>query len=90
MFDRSNRTEGPVTVEITLASGRQMSGRFVLPPGRTLSEALNGPSTFIEFEPDGDQRTFIAKSALQSVTPQIVARSQTAGGGTTDATSTAQ
>jgi hypothetical protein len=31
MFDRSNRTEGPVSVEITLASGRQLSGKFVLP-----------------------------------------------------------
>jgi hypothetical protein len=69
MFDRSNRTEGPVSVEITLASGRQLSGKFVLPAGRTLSEALNGPSTFIEFEPEGDQRIFIAKSALECVAP---------------------
>jgi hypothetical protein len=67
MFDRSNRTEGPVSVEITLTSGRQLRGKFVLPSGRTLPEALNGPSTFIEFEPEGDQRTFITKSALQSV-----------------------
>ena len=64
MFERSNRTEGPVGVEIMLASGRQMSGKFILPPGRTLSGALNSPSTFLEFEPDGEQRTFIAKSAL--------------------------
>jgi hypothetical protein len=69
MFDRSNRSEGPVSVEITFTNGRQLSGAFVLPPGRTLPEALNGPSTFIEFEPIGEQRTFVAKGALQCVTP---------------------
>ena len=69
MFDRSNRTDGPLNVEITLASGRQLSGKFVAPPGRSVSEALNGPSTFIEYEPVGEQRTFIAKSALESVKP---------------------
>ena len=69
MFDRSNRTEGPLNVEITLASGRQLSGKCVVPPGRSVSEALNNPSTFIEFEPVGEQRTFIAKSALESVKP---------------------
>lgn len=86
MFDRSNRTEGPISVEITLASGRHMSGKFVLPPGRTVSEALNGPSTFIEFEPIGGQRTFIGKSALESVTPLKAAPAAT----DTDATATAQ
>jgi hypothetical protein len=69
MFDRSNRPEGPFSVEITLATGRQLTGTFVIPPGRSVSEALNGPLTFIEFEPLGEQRTFIAKSALQTVKP---------------------
>ena len=69
MFDRSNRTEGPLNVEITLASGRQLSGKFVVPPGSSVSEALNNPSAFIEFEPVGEARTFIAKSALESVKP---------------------
>jgi hypothetical protein len=91
MFDRSNRAEGPVSVEIALTSGRQLSGKFVLPPGRTLSEALNGPSTFIEFEPEGDQRTFIAKSALQCVTPLKLAPCQAAGTDpATDASSIAE
>ena len=79
MFDRNDRVEGPVSAEITLASGRQLSGKFILPAGRTLVEALNGPSTFIEFEPQGDERTFIAKSALQSVTPLKLAPRQTTG-----------
>jgi hypothetical protein len=89
MFDRSNRSEGPVSVEITFTNGRQLSGAFVLPPGRTLPEALNGPSTFIEFEPMGKQRTFVAKCALQCVTPLKLAPAAT-DTRTTDATSSAQ
>lgn len=89
MFDRSNRTEGPVSVEITFTNGRQLCGAFVLPPGRTLPEALNGPSTFIEFEPIGEQRTFIAKGALQCVTPLKLA-SAASDTRTTTASSTAE
>jgi hypothetical protein len=69
MFDRSNRTEGSVSVEITLANGRQLTGKFVATPGRSVSETLNSPSNFIEFDPVGEERTFIAKSALQTVKP---------------------
>ena len=69
MFDRGNRTEGPVSVEITLASGRQVNGKFLLPAGRTLAETLNGPSIFMEFEPVGEGRSFVAKSALHAIKP---------------------
>jgi hypothetical protein len=89
MFDRSNRTEGPVSVEITFTNGRQLTGAFILPPGRILTEALNGPSTFIEFEPIGEQRTFVAKGALQCVTPLKLAPAAT-DARTTNASSTAE
>jgi hypothetical protein len=61
MFDRSSRAEGPLT------DGRVPTGKFVVPPGRSLSEVLNSSSAFIEFESVNQKRTFIAKSALQSV-----------------------
>jgi len=77
-------------VAITLTNGRQLRGKFVLPPGRSLPEALNSPSTFLEFEPDGEQRTFVAKSALQCVTPVKVAPSQPGDTSPTDVSSTAQ
>ena len=67
VFERSNRTDGRLSVEITFRGGRRLSGRLVVPAGRTLSEALNGASAFIEFEPAGDQPIFIAKTALESV-----------------------
>src|SRR5436309_3310270 len=40
----------------------RMAASPVAPPGRTLSEVLNAASTFIEFEPAGAPRIFIAKS----------------------------
>jgi hypothetical protein len=69
MFDRSNRSEGPLYVEIALTDGRDLRGRLLAQPGRSLTELLNGASAFIEFEPFGEKRTFLAKAALRSVTP---------------------
>ena len=71
MFDRSSRPDGPLAVQITLADGRELNGTFIVPPGRTLPEVLNGPMGFIEFEPAGAPRTFIAKSCLQAVTQLV-------------------
>jgi hypothetical protein len=70
MFNRDrDRHEGPACVTIALEDGQELKGKVVIPPGRTLTELLNGGSAFIEFEPIGGARTFIAKSALTSVTP---------------------
>jgi hypothetical protein len=75
MFDRGNRAQGPIrqSVKITLSDGRRLNGNVVVPPGRTLSEVLNTASSFIEFEPAGAPRTFIAKSDVRSVLPLNVA-----------------
>jgi hypothetical protein len=76
MFDRSSRADGPLVVQITLADGRELNGNLVAPPGRTLSEVLNGPMPFIEFESAGAPRTFIAKSRLEAVTQLAPAQSK--------------
>ena len=71
MFERGNSDSagGPVHAEITLADGRELRGRFKLPPGRSLTEMLNGTSSFVEFEPFGGDLTLIAKSAVQAIKP---------------------
>lgn len=69
MFDRSNRTEGPLSVEIVLEDGRNLKGKLMVPAGRTLVETLNSSATFFEFEPMVGERMFIAKSALRTVKP---------------------
>lgn len=70
MFNRGNSgASGPLSVEITLQDGRELHGKLIMPPGRTLTEMLNGGSAFVEFEPTAGERMFIARSALQSVKP---------------------
>lgn len=73
MFDRSNRA-APLCVEITLTDGRKLEGKFLVPQGRALAEILNGPASFIEFQVATGERTFIAKSSIQTATPLEVAR----------------
>jgi len=68
VFDRGNSgPSGPLCVEITLQDGRELNGKLIVSAGRTLADALNGNSAFIEFEPVAGERYFIARSALQSV-----------------------
>jgi hypothetical protein len=71
MFDRGKNdgTNGPVYAEITLEDGRELNGKFNIPQGRSLTDILNGTLSFIEFEPFGGERIFLAKSALQAVKP---------------------
>jgi len=74
MFERgrSDRAEGPVAVSIGLGDGRELIGRLLVPPGRTLTDLLNGAASFFEFEPAGGGRMFIARAALHSVKPADV------------------
>ncbi len=74
MFNRGNSTAAaePLSVEIELSDGRELSGTLLVPIGRPLTEVLNGASSFVEFQPLSGERMYIAKSALQSVRPTNV------------------
>ena len=65
MFERSK--DGPLYVAITLTDGQELKGKLIAPPSRPLSEVLNGATSFVEFEPFGEPKIFIAKSTLGSV-----------------------
>lgn len=71
MFDRgqSQGAAEPISVGIGLSDGRELSGTLHVPVGRGLTELLNGSAAFVEFQPLSGERMYIAKSALQSVTP---------------------
>ncbi|MBX9590119.1 MAG: J domain-containing protein [Hyphomonadaceae bacterium] len=71
MFDRS-RTDSPpdltaMPVEAALADGTTMRGKLLIPTTKTLGEALNGPGPFLEFEPYGGERSYIAKAQVVSL-----------------------
>src|ERR1700730_16055005 len=61
MFNRGKNdgTNGLGYPEITLDDGRELKGKFNVPQGRSLTDILNGTSSFIEFEPFGGDRLFI-------------------------------
>jgi hypothetical protein len=58
-----------VPVELTLVDGGTAKGKVLVPVGKVLVDILNGPVVFIEFEPYGGERGFIAKAQIASVKP---------------------
>jgi hypothetical protein len=76
MFER-NRVDSisdGVPVEIALADGETIKGKLMVPPGKAVADALNGTGTFIEFEPYGGERMYLAKAHLASIRPVGVPR----------------
>ena len=71
MFERTRVDNAPeasaVPVEVVLADGTLTKGKLLVSAGKTLSDALNGTTAFIEFEPYGGERAFLSKAQLASV-----------------------
>jgi hypothetical protein len=83
VFER-NRTDGPaettaVPVEIGFADGSIAKGRLIVPVGKGIADVLNGSGGFIEFEPYGGERGFLAKAQLCRVRPMGVPRAPNLG-----------
>ncbi len=73
MFERNRIDTGaqqqvPVAVEIIRDDGTVLKGRFIVSASRAFCEVLNGQGQFLEFEPHGGPRCYLAKSTLKSVT----------------------
>jgi hypothetical protein len=71
MFERNKIDNVPETsavpVEILLTDGTLAKGKLLVPMGRSVADALNGTSSFVEFEPYGGEKSFVAKAQLASV-----------------------
>lgn len=74
MFERNrvdtssaSQNQTMVPAEITLADGEALKGKIAVPQSKGVSEHINGPAPFLEFEPYGGERTWIAKSALRQL-----------------------
>lgn len=70
MFERNkvdNVDQSSVPVELTLEGGEMMKGRLLIAIGRKPFEVLNGAGAFLEFEPYGGERSFIAKASIRNV-----------------------
>jgi DnaJ domain len=73
MFDRNKINHvsdtNAVPVEIALADGTTAKGKLHVATSKTVADTLNNGGAFIEFEPYGGERGFLAKSQLVSVKP---------------------
>ncbi len=70
MFERNkidNVDQTSVPVELTTDDGETHKGRLLIAMGRNVFEVLNGAGVFLEFEPYGGERSFIAKAAIRNV-----------------------
>jgi hypothetical protein len=85
MFERNKIDNVPETtavpIEIVFTDGTPAKGKLLVPMGKLVADALNGSGSFLEFEPYGGERGFIAKSQIASVkllgvpkVPNLIAR----------------
>lgn len=83
MFERNRVDNVPepsaVPVELTFVDGEGEKGKLLVPSGKVTPEVLNGPAQFVEFEPYGGERRYIAKSQIAAVRLVGVPRAQTLG-----------
>ncbi len=70
MFERNkiDTTDHAIPVEILSEDGVVQKGRLLVAMGRNIYEVLNSPGAFLDFEPYGGERMFVAKSTLRNVT----------------------
>ena len=73
MFERNRVDNAPdvsaTPVEVTLVDGALIKGRLPVPAGRSIADVLGGPGAFVELEPYGSERIFLAKAQLVLVRP---------------------
>jgi hypothetical protein len=55
-------------VEVSLSDGSVLKGRIPVSVSRTLSDELNGPNAFLEFQAVSGERTLLSKSRIATVT----------------------
>ena len=71
MFERSKADNASdltaMPVEAAFADGTVVRGKLLVPTTKTMSDVLNGPGTFLEFEPYGGERSYIAKAQVASI-----------------------
>ncbi len=70
MFERNkidNAEHAGVPVELSTVDGVAVNGRLLIAMGRNVFDVLNGSGAFLEFEPYGGERSFVAKASISNV-----------------------
>jgi DnaJ domain len=71
MFERSRTDNAPdltaMPVEAVFVDGTIVRGKLLVPTTKSIADLLNGPGAFLEFEPYGGERSYIAKAQIASI-----------------------
>ncbi len=70
MFERNridSIEQGTTAVVLTLVDGRELHGKITMPAARSVIDFINGPATFVEFEPYDGEKSLVAKSTVGAV-----------------------
>jgi hypothetical protein len=71
MFERNKIDNVPETsavpIEVAFTDGTTAKGKLLVPLGRSVADVLNGSGSFVEFEPYGGEKSYIAKAQLASL-----------------------
>ena len=71
MFERSRVDNAPdltaMPVEATFADGSVVRGKLLVTTTKSIGDVLNGGGAFLEFEPYGGERSYIAKAQIASI-----------------------
>lgn len=54
-------------VEAAFADGTVVRGKLLIPTSKSMADVLNGGGAFLEFEPYGGERSYIAKAQIASI-----------------------
>ena len=71
MFERSRVDNAPdltaMPVEATFADGSVVRGKLLVATTKSIGDVLNGGGAFLEFEPYGGERSYIAKAQIATI-----------------------
>jgi hypothetical protein len=71
MFERSRVDNVPdltaMPVEAVFVDGTVVRGKLLVPATKGMGDLLNGSGAFLEFEPYGGERTYVAKAQVASI-----------------------
>lgn len=83
MFERNkvdNIEHTGTPVELTTSDGEVLAGVLLIAMGRNLFDVLNSSGMFIEFQPYGGDRIYLAKTTLRNVKLSNVPKAQSLNG----------
>ena len=86
-FDSTNVQTTTIPAVVELDDGTVLTGKFIANAARSFVDVINSSAPFLEFEPFGEERSFVAKASIRSmkllqvpVAPNLEGKTRDSGG----------